>query len=226
MFWMCLPVVFGILMFSCLTPHIWCFKNACFTDISLRYRFAGRSLASLGPFLLPPAAPQKTTVSVDGYGMGNVPPRMFCSAQAGECNALESTGRRQRQNSKRTTASSQSDISDSFSVLFLWSRCIFFACHGSYIEGQLHIGVSTFSSTLGRVIEAPNVKSLPLHVRARCFEMLVLQNPEVNYIDKRRMMCRVTCHKLSQSLRFGHLFATGSCFQAVPGWRGSFLGTW
>lgn len=66
-----------------------------FFDFSLRYRFAGRSLASQGPDMFQDVASAScaplTTVSVDGYGYGmwNVMlPRMFCSAQAGECNAI------------------------------------------------------------------------------------------------------------------------------------------
>ena len=84
-----------------------------------------------------------------------------CAGRWVQCNfivhtALERTGRRRRRD--RTVNGPQHAVSQTFQTVFsaflcffLWSRCIFFACHGSYIEGQLHIGVSTFSSILGWV---------------------------------------------------------------------------
>lgn len=195
-----------------------------FFDFSLRYRFAGRSLASQGPDMFQDVASAScaplTTVSVDGYGYGmwNVMlPRMFCSAQAGvQCNfivhtALERPGRRRRRD--RTVNGPQHAVSQTFQTVFSAFLCFFvIQVHILCLPWELHWRTATHWSAYiffnSRLSEAPYVKSLQVHVRARCFEMLVLQNPTFLQVLKISYIWPFVRDRIlfSGSLRLARLF--------------------
>ena len=172
-FWMCLPFNF---VFSCFPSTQMFDKRIMLWGIDLQ----GGAWQARGPAAPLNASFRGRVRYVKCDASQDV---LQCAGRCLQCTFIVHTGKyrktqEKRENSKWTTVYHSQTFQTVFSAFFsLWSRCIFFACYGSYIEGQLHIGVSTFSSTLGRVSEAPYVKSLQVHVRARCFEMLVLQNP-------------------------------------------------
>lgn len=199
-----------------------------FFNFSLRYRFAGRSLASQGPDMFQDVASAScaalTTVSVDGYGYGWFVCQMWCfpgcsavrrqvSAMQFYCAYCPGKNRKtkeKRQNSKRTTACSQSDISDSFQCFFM----LFFVIqvHILCLPWELHWRTATHWSVYiffnSRLSEAPYVKSLQVHVRARCFEMLVLQNPTFLQVLKISYIWPFVRDRIlfSGSLRLARLF--------------------
>ncbi len=55
--------------------------------------------------------------------------------------ALENARRQRRWQNRKWTTVYHSQTFQTVFQCFLWSRCIFPACHGSYIEGHLRIGV-------------------------------------------------------------------------------------